>query len=62
MQKDSDAVKDDLDQLSEVGWAKRWSSQPRISRRSVSILCSIMAKSANATSRKVILCTCNVQT
>ncbi|XP_056696498.1 uncharacterized protein [Spinacia oleracea] len=37
MQKDSDGVKDALDQLSEVGWAKRWSSQPRISRRSTSL-------------------------
>ncbi|XP_021736640.1 uncharacterized protein LOC110703197 isoform X1 [Chenopodium quinoa] len=34
---DSDAVKDALDQLSEVGWAKRWSSQPYISRRTTSL-------------------------
>ncbi|KAH9610910.1 hypothetical protein KSS87_006586, partial [Heliosperma pusillum] len=35
--KDSDAVKEALDQLSEVGWAKRWSSQPYVSRRSTSL-------------------------
>lgn len=35
--KDSDAVKEALDQLSEVGWAKRWSSQPNISRRTTSL-------------------------
>lgn len=35
-QKDSNAVKEALDQLSEVGWAKRWSSQPYVSRRTVS--------------------------
>ncbi|OMP02514.1 Plant specific mitochondrial import receptor subunit TOM20 [Corchorus olitorius] len=28
VQEDSDAVKEALDQLSEVGWAKKWSSQP----------------------------------
>ncbi|KAJ6804655.1 uncharacterized protein M6B38_182655 [Iris pallida] len=31
--KDSDAVTDALDQLREVGWAKKWSSQPYVSRR-----------------------------
>ncbi|KAK2655855.1 hypothetical protein Ddye_008907 [Dipteronia dyeriana] len=31
--KDSYAVKEALDQLSEVGWAKKWSSQPYVSRR-----------------------------
>lgn len=36
MQKDSDAVKEALNQLSEMGWAKKWSSQPYISRRTVS--------------------------
>ena len=36
VQKDSDAVKEALDQLSEIGWAKRWSSQPYVSRRTVS--------------------------
>ncbi|KAL9229692.1 hypothetical protein vseg_005131 [Gypsophila vaccaria] len=35
--KDSDAVKQALDQLSEVGWAKRWSSQPYVSCRSTSL-------------------------
>ncbi|CAL5354568.1 unnamed protein product [Camellia sinensis] len=33
MRKDSDAVKEALDQLSEVGWANKWSSQPYVSRR-----------------------------
>ncbi|WOG92111.1 hypothetical protein DCAR_0311370 [Daucus carota subsp. sativus] len=32
-QKDSDAVKEALDQLREAGWAKQWASQPNISRR-----------------------------
>lgn len=36
MQKDSNAVKEALDQLREVGWAKKWSSQPYVSRRTVS--------------------------
>ncbi|KAL2907223.1 EF-hand protein 5 [Bienertia sinuspersici] len=35
--KDTDAVKEALDQLREVGWAKRWSSQPYVSRRSASL-------------------------
>ncbi|CAO2828248.1 unnamed protein product [Amaranthus hypochondriacus] len=35
--KDSDAVKEALDQLSEIGWAKRWSSQPYVSRRTTSL-------------------------
>ncbi|KAF8364792.1 hypothetical protein HHK36_033231 [Tetracentron sinense] len=35
--KDSDAVKDALDQLREVGWAKKWSSQPYVSRRMTSL-------------------------
>ncbi|XP_071707352.1 uncharacterized protein [Rutidosis leptorrhynchoides] len=35
--KDSDAVKEALNQLSENGWAKKWSSQPYISRRSTSL-------------------------
>ncbi|KAK9670518.1 hypothetical protein RND81_13G206800 [Saponaria officinalis] len=35
--KDSDAVKEALDQLSEVGWAKRWSSQPYVSCRTTSL-------------------------
>lgn len=37
LQKDSTAVKEALDQLSEVGWAKQWSSQPYVSRRTVSL-------------------------
>ncbi|XP_021274300.1 uncharacterized protein LOC110409320 [Herrania umbratica] len=36
-EKDSDAVKEALDQLSEVGWAKKWSSQPYVSRRTTSL-------------------------
>ncbi|KAM7513682.1 hypothetical protein LguiA_003817 [Lonicera macranthoides] len=36
-QKNSDAVKEALDQLSEAGWAKRWSSQPYVSRRTTSL-------------------------
>ncbi|KAF3976463.1 hypothetical protein ACB098_02G122800 [Castanea mollissima] len=35
--KDSNAVKEALDQLNEVGWAKRWSSQPYVSRRMTSL-------------------------
>ncbi|WJX53589.1 hypothetical protein P8452_39568 [Trifolium repens] len=35
--KDSNAVKEALDQLSEIGWAKKWSSQPYVSRRTTSI-------------------------
>ncbi|KAH1251115.1 hypothetical protein GmHk_05G014101 [Glycine max] len=35
--KDSDAVKEALNQLSEVGWAKKWSSQPYVSCRTVSL-------------------------
>jgi len=37
VQKDSSAVKEALDQLSEIGWAKKWSSQPYVSRRTVSV-------------------------
>ncbi|KAK7399475.1 hypothetical protein VNO78_10658 [Psophocarpus tetragonolobus] len=35
--KDSEAVKEALHQLSEVGWAKKWSSQPYVSRRTTSL-------------------------
>ncbi|KAK7247490.1 hypothetical protein RIF29_42373 [Crotalaria pallida] len=35
--KDSSAVKEALDLLSEGGWAKKWSSQPYVSRRTTSI-------------------------
>ncbi|KAJ4715588.1 ATP-dependent zinc metalloprotease [Melia azedarach] len=35
--KDSTAVKEALDQLSGVGWAKKWSSQPYVSRRTTSL-------------------------
>ncbi|XAR73297.1 hypothetical protein NMG60_11007217 [Bertholletia excelsa] len=35
--KDSEAVKKALDQLSETGWAKKWSSQPYVSRRTTSL-------------------------
>ncbi|XP_054821245.1 uncharacterized protein LOC129320090 isoform X2 [Prosopis cineraria] len=36
-QKDSNAVKVVLDQLNEVGWAKKWSSQPYVSCRTTSL-------------------------
>jgi hypothetical protein len=39
-QKSSDDVKEALEQLKELGWAKRWSSQPYVSRRTVSALSS----------------------
>ncbi|KAK2981467.1 hypothetical protein RJ640_013015 [Escallonia rubra] len=35
--KNSDAVKEALDQLREIGWAKKWSSQPYVSRRTTSL-------------------------
>ncbi|KAK8931036.1 hypothetical protein KSP39_PZI016590 [Platanthera zijinensis] len=35
--KDSDAVKDALNQLNGVGWARKWSSQPYVSRRTTSL-------------------------
>ncbi|KAK3141371.1 hypothetical protein QOZ80_4BG0333020 [Eleusine coracana subsp. coracana] len=35
--KSSDDVKQALDQLRELGWAKRWSSQPYVSRRTTSL-------------------------
>ncbi|XP_020577111.1 uncharacterized protein LOC110022489 isoform X2 [Phalaenopsis equestris] len=35
--KDSDAVKEALDQLNGSGWARRWSSQPYVSRRTTSL-------------------------
>ncbi|KAL8211282.1 hypothetical protein R6Q57_005719 [Mikania cordata] len=35
--KDSDAVKEALNQLSESGWARKWSSQPYVSRRTTSL-------------------------
>ncbi|KAK4371404.1 hypothetical protein RND71_010879 [Anisodus tanguticus] len=35
--RDSNAVKEALDQLVEVGWAKKWSSQPYVSRRTTSL-------------------------
>ncbi|XP_074565762.1 uncharacterized protein LOC141822223 [Curcuma longa] len=35
--KDSKAVKETLDQLSQIGWAKKWSSQPYVSRRMTSL-------------------------
>jgi hypothetical protein len=36
VQKDREEAKQALDQLKELGWAKRWSSQPYMSRRTVS--------------------------
>ncbi|XP_015691728.2 uncharacterized protein LOC102705433 isoform X2 [Oryza brachyantha] len=35
--KDGEEVKQALDQLRELGWAKRWSSQPYVSRRTTSL-------------------------
>uniref|UniRef100_A0ACD5UEV1 Uncharacterized protein n=1 Tax=Avena sativa TaxID=4498 RepID=A0ACD5UEV1_AVESA len=35
--KDSEEAKQALDQLKELGWAKRWSSQPYMSRRTTSL-------------------------
>ncbi|KAJ9177685.1 hypothetical protein P3X46_012876 [Hevea brasiliensis] len=35
--KDSNAVKEALDQLKEDGWAQQWSSQPYVSRRTTSV-------------------------
>ncbi|XP_057970754.1 uncharacterized protein LOC131159685 [Malania oleifera] len=35
--KDSEAAKEALDQLREVGWSKKWSSQPYVSRRTTSL-------------------------
>lgn len=35
--KDSNAVKDALDRLNDAGWAKKWSSQPYVSRRTTSL-------------------------
>ncbi|XP_015956051.1 uncharacterized protein LOC107480422 isoform X2 [Arachis duranensis] len=40
--KDSNAVKEALDQLSEVGWAKKWSSQPYVSRRTAAFLFTVV--------------------
>ncbi|KAK7399472.1 hypothetical protein VNO78_10655 [Psophocarpus tetragonolobus] len=37
VKKDSEAVKEALHQLSEVGWTKKWSSQPYVSRRTTSL-------------------------
>ncbi|KAJ3677339.1 hypothetical protein LUZ60_003063 [Juncus effusus] len=35
--KDSDGVKESLNQLRELGWANKWSSQPYVSRRTTSL-------------------------
>uniref|UniRef100_M1C688 Uncharacterized protein n=1 Tax=Solanum tuberosum TaxID=4113 RepID=M1C688_SOLTU len=35
--KDSNAVKEALDQLVEIGWSKKWGSQPYVSRRTTSL-------------------------
>nr|KJB18329.1 hypothetical protein B456_003G047200 [Gossypium raimondii] len=40
--KDSEAVKEALNQLSEVGWAKKWSSQPYVSRRTAAFLFTVV--------------------
>ncbi|XP_076911542.1 uncharacterized protein LOC143569544 isoform X3 [Bidens hawaiensis] len=40
--KDSDAVKEALNQLSESGWAKKWSSQPYVSRRTAAFLFTVV--------------------
>lgn len=49
LQKDSNEAKRTLDELKELGWAKRWSSQPYMSRRTVSD-CSAFSASASITS------------
>lgn len=36
LQKDTDTVKEALDLLNQAGWANKWSSQPYVSRRTVS--------------------------
>ncbi|KAK1315197.1 hypothetical protein QJS10_CPA06g00571 [Acorus calamus] len=36
-QKDTEAIKEALNQLNQIGWAKKWSSQPYVSRRSTSL-------------------------
>ncbi|KFK32851.1 hypothetical protein AALP_AA6G295200 [Arabis alpina] len=48
--KDSNGVKEALDQLSEQGWAKKWSSQPYLSRRTTSLreLTTLGIKNAEA--------------
>ncbi|KAG6536809.1 hypothetical protein ZIOFF_001878 [Zingiber officinale] len=40
--KDSKAVKETLDQLSQIGWAKKWSSQPYVSRRMAAFLFTVV--------------------
>ncbi|GJN26275.1 hypothetical protein PR202_gb14196 [Eleusine coracana subsp. coracana] len=40
--KSSDDVKQALDQLRELGWAKRWSSQPYVSRRTAAFLFTVV--------------------
>ncbi|KAI7988659.1 60S ribosomal protein L10a [Camellia lanceoleosa] len=46
MKKDNDAVKEALDQLSEVGWANKWSSKPYVSRCMVNVhnKCEVLGK------------------
>ncbi|ESQ46103.1 hypothetical protein EUTSA_v10000230mg [Eutrema salsugineum] len=48
--KDSNGVKEALDRLSEEGWAKKWSSQPYLSRRTTSLreLTTLGIKNAEA--------------
>ncbi|KAG6532519.1 hypothetical protein ZIOFF_006365 [Zingiber officinale] len=40
--KDSKAVKETLDQLGQIGWAKKWSSQPYVSRRMAAFLFTVV--------------------
>lgn len=47
VQKDSNDAKQALDQLKELGWAKRWSSQPYVSRRTVSAMPSQASNNSN---------------
>ena len=63
LQKDSNAVKEALDQLNEVGWAKRWSSQPYVSRRMVSLhyKCEVLGSGTqyiSHTYKPMHTCTC----
>lgn len=46
LQKDTDTVKEALDLLNQAGWAKKWSSQPYVSRRTVSppLQCEVLGK------------------
>ena len=55
MQKDGNAVRGALDQLNEAGWAKKWSSQPYVSRRTVSLPLQSVKFWESATDSKQII-------